>query len=126
MHIARSAAVLIMTLTALGSISGCSPLSTKPSTEASTEPTFEASTETFLDRVRADMDAKHATDEDLLAIGEEMCSIAEGLNGDELEGFLDAAVASVDDPEMAANIAVLSIHALAHLCPEQGQKLSDK
>jgi len=115
MHTARATAVLILTFTALTAFSGC----------ASPSPSLEPSPETFLERVRADTDADKATDEELLSIGEEMCSIAEGLSGDELEDALDQVVASVDDPEMAANVAVVSVHALAHLCPEQGQKLEN-
>lgn len=114
MHTVRNAAVLILTLAALTALSGCSSPSPEPSPER------------FLELVRSDTDVvDDVTDEELLSIGEEMCSIAEGLHGDELEDALDQVVASIDDPEAAANAAVLSVHALAHLCPEQGQKINE-
>lgn len=109
MHIIRSVAVLALSLTTLAALPACSAQSPESA---------------FLERVRADTDAGDATDAELLGLGEEMCTVAEGLDGDELEAALDQMVSMVDDPEMATNVTILSVHALAHLCPEQGQKLT--
>ena len=80
----------------------------------------------FLERVREDTNADEISDEQLLTLGNAMCSLAQDLDGDELESALDAITSQVAEKsgaQVGADGAVLSVHALAHLCPEQGEKL---
>ncbi|HCS61028.1 MAG TPA: hypothetical protein DIW46_06465 [Microbacterium sp.] len=102
---------LVLLVAALACLTACAP-ATSPE-------------EVFLERVRSDTPSDGVSDDDILSLGDEMCTIAEDLTGDEIEDTLDYLVSIIDDPELAATSVAVSVHALVHLCPEQGEKVRD-